>query len=82
MVLLDGALAGMSTEETTSERLAVVETRVAYVEQDVQALEVDMVEAKLIQRELKTNWRLAIGLGGLAGTLFVGLMLLIATSPT
>jgi hypothetical protein len=44
---------------------------------EVALLRSSMEEVKLDLREEKTNWRLAIALGGLLGTLVVGIVLVI-----
>jgi hypothetical protein len=71
-----------SLRETRHEHAALL-TRLAILvtaqEEMVKKLSADMEVAKLADQEMKTKWSLATALGALLGTLFVGLMLAIAT---
>jgi hypothetical protein len=61
------------------ERMAVVETKVERLEGTVERHSDALIQAQLTDAEQKTNWRLAIAVGGLVGSVFVGIVLLIAT---
>ena len=72
-----------SSEEAA--RLAVVEAQVANLEERfvyargiIERLDAAHQEMALSEREHRTNWRLAIAIGGLGGTILVALILFVA----
>lgn len=60
-------------------RLHVMESQITEILKTIDRLETDLEEGKLTDRELQTDWKLAIALGGLLGTFLVGVVIWLAT---
>lgn len=64
--------------ESSDARLAVVETKVDRLEGVVDHHEETLLAVQLAGREQSVNWKLATMLGGLAGSIFVGIVIALA----